>query len=200
MLALNRYKAMAMTPSNMLPLGTPAPDFKLPATTGATVALADFAGSELLLVAFICNHCPFVRHIRPALAALARDYGPCGVAIVGINSNDATAYPADNIERMRDEVLAAGYEFPYLVDESQQVAQRYDAACTPDFFLFDRQRLLIYRGQFDDSRPGNGVPVTGSDLRAALDAALAGQAVPVLQKPSLGCNIKWKPGRSPVHA
>lgn len=191
---------MALTPSNMLPLGTPAPDFSLPAAAGGKVSLADLAGSQLLLVAFICNHCPFVKHIRSALAALAREYQAQGVAFVAINSNDAAAYPADSVERMREEIRTAGYDFPYLVDASQEVAQRYDAACTPDFFLFDARRRLVYRGQFDDSRPGNQVPVTGSDLRAALDAALAGEPVAAVQRPSLGCNIKWKPGRTPADA
>lgn len=189
---------MARTPSNMLPLGTPAPAFSLPSTTGETVSLADFQASSLLVVAFICNHCPFVKHIRGELAALADDYQSRGVAVVAINANDVDAYPDDNMDNMKREVLDAGYHFPYLLDESQEVAKAYDAACTPDFYLFDDKRLLIYRGQLDASRPGNDIPVTGEDLRAALDAALAGKPVPAEQTPSIGCNIKWKPGNEPA--
>jgi peroxiredoxin len=188
---------MALTPSNMLPLGTAAPDFSLVATDGAMVSLATFAASKLLLVAFICNHCPFVKHISVGLAQLGRDCRQLNVGVVAINSNDTTAYPADNMDRMREEAAAAGYGFPYLLDETQQVARAYDAACTPDFFLFDADRRLVYRGQFDGSRPGNDIPVTGSDLRAAITAALAGKPLPSEQKPSLGCNIKWKPGNAP---
>ena len=146
---------------------------------------------------FICNHCPYVQHIRAGLAQLARDYAPRGVAIVAINANDVTNYPEDSPARMRAEARAAGYTFPYLYDESQAVARAYRAACTPDFFLFDQARKLVYRGQFDDSRPGNGRPVTGQDLRAALDAVLAGNPVSRQQQPSMGCNIKWKPGNAP---
>ena len=181
----------------MLPLGTDAPDFRLPDTTGKSVALADFAAAPALLVMFICNHCPYVQHIRPELAKLAREYQGRGVAIVGINSNDVVNYPDDSPAKMAEEVRRAGYTFPYLFDETQAVAKAYRAACTPDLYLFDRQRRLVYRGQFDDSRPGNGVPLTGRDLRAALDALLAGKTVPSGQKPSLGCNIKWKPGNEP---
>jgi peroxiredoxin len=181
----------------MLSLGTSAPDFHLPDTAGQTVSLADFKQQPALLVIFLCNHCPYVIHIREGLARLAREYVPRGVGVVGISANDVNSHPADSPARMRDEVQAAGYVFPYLYDETQGVAKAYRAACTPDFFLFDRARKLVYRGQFDDSRPGNGRPVTGQDLRAALDAVLAGQAAPVLQKPSLGCNIKWKPGNEP---
>ena len=184
---------MAATPSVMLPLGTRAPDFTLPDTvTGRSVSLADFAGKKALLVMFICNHCPFVKHIRSQLAALGRDYSEKGVGIVAISSNDAANYPDDSPAKMKDEARAAGYTFPYLYDESQAVARAYQAACTPDFFLFDSARALVYRGQLDDSRPGNGVPVTGKDLRAALDAALAGQPPLPTQRPSIGCNIKWK--------
>lgn len=189
---------MALTPSNMLPLGTTAPDFSLQATDGTVVTLGTFSDSKLLLVAFICNHCPFVKHIRAGLAQLGRDCRPLNVAVVAINSNDTTAYPADNMERMREEVAVACYGFPYLLDETQQVARAYDAACTPDFFLFDADRRLVYRGQFDGSRPGNDIPVTGSDLRTAIRAALAGKALPAEQKPSIGCNIKWKPGNAPA--
>lgn len=189
---------MALTPSNMLPLGTAAPDFSLPDTAGNTVGLADFRASSLLLVAFICNHCPFVRHISGQLATLADDYKPKGVAVVAINANDVQAYPDDSMEHMQKEALDAGYHFPYLLDETQVVARAYDAACTPDFFLFDRDRRLIYRGQLDASRPGNDIPVTGEDLRRALDTALAGRPVPAEQTPSMGCNIKWKPGNEPA--
>lgn len=181
----------------MLPLGTLAPDFELPDSTHKTVSLRDFSGASALLVMFICNHCPFVRHVRSELAQLGRDYAAKNVAIVAINANDAEAYPEDSPAAMAEEVRAAGYSFPYLFDATQNVAHRYRAACTPDFFLFDGQRRLVYRGQLDDSRPGNGIPVTGRDLRAALDAVLAGESVPATQKPSLGCNIKWKAGNEP---
>lgn len=184
---------MALTESTMLPLGTQAPAFTLPATDGSAVSLDDFAAASLLLVAFICNHCPYVQHIRAGLAQLGQDYQPPGLAMAAINSNDVVAYPEDSMENMAKEVALAGYTFPYLLDETQEVARAYQAACTPEFYLFDQQRRLIYRGQFDDSRPGNGIPVTGQDLRQALDAALAGQPLPAEQKPSVGCNIKWKP-------
>ena len=189
-----------LTASTMLPLGTPAPDFRLPDPEGRTVSLDDFRQTPALLVAFICNHCPYVQHIRRGLAAFAREYQAKGLAIVGINSNDAGEYPEDGPQKMVDEVKAAGYVFPYLYDETQAVAKAYRAACTPDLFLFDRSRALVYRGQFDDSRPGNGVPVTGKDLRAAADAALAGRPIPAAQKPSMGCNIKWKAGNEPEYA
>ena len=188
---------MALTPSTMLPLGTAAPDFKLPDTNGKTVSLADFEDKPALLVLFICNHCPYVKHIRAGLAQLARDYLPRGVAIVGINSNDVANYPDDSPARMKAEVKSAGYLFPYLYDETQAVAKAYRAACTPDIYLFDKDRKLVYRGQMDDSRPGNGIPVTGKDLRAALDATLAGKPVSPHQKASMGCNIKWKAGNEP---
>jgi peroxiredoxin len=181
----------------MLPLGTPAPDFKLPDTTGRVVSLSHFASAPALLVMFICNHCPYVKHLRGGLAELARDFQPRGVAVVAMSSNDAAHYPADSPAKMAEEARSAGYSFPYLYDESQAVAKAYHAACTPDFFLFDRDHRLAYRGQFDDSRPGNGIPVTGADLRAALEAVLAGKPVPATQKPSIGCNIKWKPGNEP---
>jgi len=189
---------MPLTPSNMAPLGTPAPDFRLPDTTGKLVALSDFAGAPALLVAFICNHCPFVKHVRGAFAQLAGTYQAKGVAIVGINSNDAVTYPDDSPERMVEEREAAGYMFPYLYDATQKVAQAYRAACTPDFFLFDKQRRLVYRGQMDASRPDNGKPNDGADLRAALDAVLAGKPPAAQQIPSMGCNIKWKPGNEPA--
>jgi peroxiredoxin len=188
---------MALTPSTMLPLGTTAPDFNLPDTNGKTVSPADFKDAPALLVIFMCNHCPYVVHIRAGLAQLARDYAPKRVAIVGINSNDVANYPADSPAKMKDEVKSAGYIFPYLYDGTQAVAKAYRAACTPDIFLFDRGRRLVYRGQFDGSRPGNGIPMTGQDLRAALDAVLAGKPVAPDQKASIGCNIKWKSGNEP---
>src|SRR5580658_3995728 len=187
---------MALTPSTMLPLGTPAPDFRLPDTGGKMVALGDFKSAPALAELFICNHCPFVKHIQAGLAQLGRDYQARGAAIVAISANDAQNYPDDSPAKMAQEAKSAGYVFPYLYDESQAVAKAYRAACTPDFFLFDASRKLVYRGQFDDSRPGNGVPVTGRDLRAALDAVLAGKPVPGRQLPSIGCNIKWKSGHS----
>jgi peroxiredoxin len=183
---------MALTPSTMVALGSPAPTFRLPDTDGKTVSLSDFASAPALLVAFICNHCPYVKHIRSALAQLVKDYQAKGVAVVGISSNDATAYPDDSPAKMKDEKAAAGYTFPYLYDESQDVAKAYHAACTPDFFVYDKNRKLVYRGQMDASRPGNGKPNDGADLRAALDAVLAGQAPATPQMPSIGCNIKWK--------
>lgn len=188
---------MTTTPSTMRPLGIQAPEFHLTDTGGRTVSLADFKDAPALLVAFICNHCPFVQHIRQELARLAREYQARGVAIVGINANDASRYPDDSPARMAEEVKAAGYTFPYLFDETQEVARAYRAACTPDFFLFDAGRRLVYRGQMDDSRPGNGLPVTGKDLRAALDAVLSDRPIPAAQKPSMGCDIKWKPGNEP---
>jgi len=184
----------------MLELGTPAPDFRLPDPTGREVALGDFASAPGLVVAFLCNHCPFVKHIRDGLARFARDYQRRGLALVAINSNDASAYPDDAPDKMLLEIEVAGYTFPYLVDASQDVAKAYRASCTPDFFLFDADRKLAYRGQFDASRPDNGLPVTGEDLRKAADAVLAGERSPPDQRPSLGCNIKWKPGNDPVYA
>lgn len=189
---------MARTASTMLELGTPAPDFHLPEpVTGREVSLDDFRDAPALLVTFICNHCPYVQHIRHRLAELVRDYQGKGLAAVGINANDVAHYPDDAPEKMIEEVRNIGYTFPYLYDETQEVAKAYRAACTPDFFLFDRNRRLVYRGQFDDARPGNDAPVTGRDLAAAIDAVLAGHAVPADQKPSLGCNIKWKSGNEP---
>lgn len=181
----------------MLPLGTTAPDFKLPDTDGKTVSIADFKDKSALLVLFICNHCPYVKHIRSGLAQLARDYQAKQVGMVAINSNDVANYPDDSPARMKEEVKSVGYSFPYLYDETQAVAKAYRAACTPDIYLFDKNQKLVYRGQFDDSRPGNGVPVTGKDLRAALDAVLAGEAISPDQKVSMGCNIKWKSGNEP---
>ncbi len=190
---------MVRTPSTMLPLGTPAPDFSLPNIDGRTVALADVAGAKATLVMFICNHCPFVKHVADQLAALGRDYAGRGVGIVAISSNDVATHPADSPEQMVHEAEQRGYVFPYLYDQTQEVAHAYHAACTPDFFLFDGSRKLVYRGQLDASRPGNGVSVTGADLRAALDAVLAGRPVAIDQIPSLGCNIKWKPGNEPPY-
>jgi peroxiredoxin len=176
----------------MLALGTTVPDFSLPDPNGRLVRLADHADAAATLVVFMCNHCPYVKHIRGELAKIGREYVPRGLAMFGINSNDVKNYPDDSPEKMGQEAASAGYTFPYLFDETQEVAKAYKAACTPDFFLFDRNRRLVYRGQLDDSRPGNGVPVTGHDLRAALEAVLGGRTVSRAQKPSIGCNIKWK--------
>ncbi|MBR9989042.1 MAG: thioredoxin family protein [Gemmatimonadetes bacterium] len=189
---------MARTESTMLELGTQAPGFTLPEVDGGMVSSDDFMGAPALLVMFLCNHCPFVKHVREELAAIGRDYSARGAAIVAISANDADAYPADSPDRMREEKRDAGYVFPYLFDESQEVAHAYRAACTPDFFLFDGGGRLVYRGQLDDSRPSNDVPVSGADLRAALDAVLEERPVAGEQKPSLGCNIKWKPGNEPA--
>lgn len=190
---------MVKTASTMLPLGTIAPDFSLVNVDGRTVSLADLKGSKALLVAFICNHCPFVKHVAGELARLANDYQPQGVAMVGISSNDVASHPEDSPEQMVHEAEAQGYSFPYLFDETQEVAKAYRAACTPDFFLFDAEQKLVYRGQLDSSRPGNDVPVTGEDLRSAIDAVLAGELAPVEQTPSIGCNIKWVAGQEPEY-
>lgn len=188
---------MALTASTMLPLGTKAPDFCLPDTAGRKVSLQDFADKPVLVVMFICNHCPYVKHIRTQLAEFCREMQARDVGVVAINSNDAVQYPDDSPENMKKEVQAAGYTFPYLYDETQEVAKAYAAACTPDFYVFDSNRRLVYRGQFDDSRPGNNIPVTGKDLRDAIDALLTGKTLSLRQKPSMGCNIKWKPGNEP---
>ncbi|MBI3772933.1 MAG: thioredoxin family protein [Gammaproteobacteria bacterium] len=188
---------MALTPSTMLDLDTQAPDFCLPDPTGKLFRRDDFKTAKGLLVIFMCNHCPYVKHIRAALASFAKGYQAKGLAIVGINSNDASKYPDDSPEKMAEELRAAGYTFTYLYDETQRVAQEYHAACTPDFFLFNQQQKLVYRGQFDDSRPKNDIPVTGRDLRTAVDALLGGKPISADQKPSIGCNIKWKPGNEP---
>jgi peroxiredoxin len=185
---------MALTPSTMAPLGMAAPAFRLPDTDGKMVALSDFAEAPAVLVAFICNHCPYVKHIRTALAKLSKDLQAKGIAMVGISSNDEAAYPDDSPAKMKEEKVAAGYAFPYLHDESQEVAKAYRAACTPDFFVFDKNRKLVYRGQMDSSRPGNEKPNDGADLRAAIDAVLSGKEPLAKQMPSIGCNIKWKAG------
>jgi peroxiredoxin len=181
--------------SATLPLGSKAPHFRLPDPHGKLVSSDDFSGAHALLVVFLCNHCPYVKHVQSSFAALAREYQARGAGIVGISSNDVEAFPEDGPEKMAEEIVSAGYTFPYLYDESQEVAQAYGAVCTPDFFLFDRERRLAYRGQFDGSRPKNDVPVTGADLRATLDAVLEGLPVLSDQKPSVGCSIKWKPGK-----
>jgi peroxiredoxin len=183
-----------------LSLGAEAPAFELPDPDGKIHSLDDFAGRPALLVAFICNHCPYVKHIAPAFARLAREYQERGVGIVAINSNDYEHYADDSPAKMKEEIAARGYTFPYLVDESQEVAKAYHAACTPDFYLFDKDHKLVYRGQMDASRPGNNLPVTGKDIRAAIDAVLAGSPVSQDQRPSMGCNIKWRPGSEPDYS
>ncbi len=190
---------MVKTASTMKKLGTPAPDFKLTNVDGRLVSRDDFRDQPALLVIFMCNHCPFVKHVADGLTQVARDYQPKGVAIVGINSNDAATHPHDSPEQMVHEAEARGYPFPYLYDETQEVAKAYGAACTPDFFLYDKARKLVYRGQLDASRPGNNIPMTGSDLRAALDAVLAGKPPAEKQTPSIGCNIKWRSGNEPAY-
>ena len=188
---------MSRTPSNMPELGNVAPDFSLPDPSGKIYSLSDFSDAPALLIVFMCNHCPFVIHLREALSGFASEYQDKGLAIVAINANDITNRPDDSPEMMAQEVKKAGYTFPYLFDESQQTAIAYEAACTPDFFLYDKDRKLVYRGQFDGSRPGNDVPVTGEDMRAAADALLSGEPISNEQKASLGCNIKWRPGNEP---
>ena len=190
---------MVQTASTMMPLGTPAPDFSLPDTQKQTVSLKNYADAPGLLVMFLSNHCPYVKLVREEIARIGREYGAKGVGIVAVMANDVQAYPDDAPDKMALEVKDAGYTFPYLYDETQEVAKAYGAACTPDFFLFDAQRRLVYRGQMADARPGNNRPVTGADLRAALDALLAGKPVSDVQRPSLGCNIKWKPGNAPAY-
>ncbi len=189
--------AMAIA-SRMVPLGTPAPDFALPDLDGRTVALADLAAAPALLVAFLCNHCPYVKHVESTFGTLAAELSARGLAVVGVCSNDLGAYPEDGPAGMADQARRAGWEFPYLLDESQQVAVAYRAACTPDFFLYDADRRLGWRGQFDDSRPSTGGPVTGDTLRAAAEHVLAGRPVPEPHAPGMGCGIKWKPGNAPA--
>jgi len=182
----------------MLALGTKAPEFSLPdAVSGRTISLDSFADEKALLVMFLCPHCPYVKHIQKPLAALLREYRGTGLGVVAISSNDAQQYPEDDPAGLRRQAKECSFDFPYGYDESQEVAQAYEAACTPDFFLFDSARKLVYRGQFDGARPKNDIPVTGSDLRAALDAVLAGRPIAAEQRPSIGCNIKWKPGKEP---
>lgn len=190
---------MVRTASTMLPLGTSAPDFSLPDYDGKTVSLNDFRGRKALLVVFMCNHCPYVKHVAPELARLADEYQRREVGVVGISSNDITAHPDDAPDKMKIEAAQQGYHFPYLYDADQKVASAYRAACTPDFYLFDADFKLIYRGQLDDTRPKQGAVPTGKDLRAALDALLAGKAQPQPQRPSIGCNIKWKTGQEPEY-
>jgi peroxiredoxin len=184
----------------MMPLGTTAPDFSLPDTQGRTVSLSDFDDAKALLIVFLCNHCPFVKHIVDDFAALADEYQAQGAAIIGINSNDVDSYPDDRPELMAQLATEKGFTFPYLYDATQEVAKAYRAACTPDFFLFRADRKLVYRGQMDESRPGNGIPVTGEDLRVAMDAVLKGRPVSDKQQPSMGCNIKWRRGHEPDYA
>ena len=189
----NLYAPMARTPSKMLPLGTKAPQFKLPDTvSGKILDLTGLKGDQGTLIMFICNHCPFVKHVNATLVRLAKEYEPKGLSFIAISSNDVENYPQDHPEKMKETARQEGYSFPYLYDESQQVAMDYDAACTPDFYLFDAELKLVYRGQLDDSRPGNGIPPTGRDLVAAMRNLLAGEPIGVEQKPSIGCNIKWK--------
>ena len=191
---------MVRTESTMLPLGTAAPAFTLEdVVSGEAISLATFAGKKGLLVMFICQHCPFVKHIEDELGRIGQDYLPQGVGILAISANSIETHPQDDPENMRQQVKRAGFNFPYAYDATQSVAKNYTAACTPDFFLFDRDFKLAYRGQLDDSRPGNDKPVTGTDLRAALDRVIAGETVPNEQKPSIGCNIKWTPGREPAY-
>jgi peroxiredoxin len=190
---------MVRTPSTMLPLGTPAPDFELPNVDGRMVSYADAAGPRGTVVMFICNHCPFVKHVADQLAALGRDYMPQGIGFAAVSSNDVSSHPADSPEQMVAEAEERGYPFPYLYDETQEVAKAYRAACTPDFYAFDSEGKLVYRGQLDPSRPGSDVPVTGADLRRALDALLAGSLPVTDQVASLGCNIKWKAGNEPPY-
>ena len=192
---------MALTPSVMLALGTLAPAFTLPnVVTGNDVSLDDFTGKKAVLVMFICRHCPYVKHVREGLAQFGKDYADKDIGIVAISSNDAEAYPDDSPEKLKEMAVDLGFTFPLLYDESQEVAKAYSASCTPDFFLFDQDRKLVYRGQFDDSRPGSDTPVTGKDLRAAVDAVLAGKPVPKEQTPSMGCSLKWKKGNAPAYA
>jgi peroxiredoxin len=188
---------MALTPSTMLPLGTPLPPFRLPDPSGKLVSSDDFAGAPALLVMILCNHCPYVKHVADGIARFARDYAAKGLAMVAINANDASKYPDDAPAKMAEEAKRRGYGFPYLYDDGQAVAKAFRAACTPEFYLFDREGRLAYRGRFDGSTPGNSVPVTGAELRAAADAVLAGRPAPADQKPSVGCNVKWKPGNEP---
>lgn len=198
LLALSKGESMVLTASTMLPLGTKAPEFHLPeVVSGENISLANFADKKALLVMFICRHCPFVKHIQQELANLGKDYFNSNLGIVAISANDAQNYPNDAPESLKEMSTELGFKFPFCYDETQETAQAYTAACTPDFFLFDQERKLVYRGQLDDSRPSNNKPVTGADLRAAIEAVLVDQAVTSEQIPSVGCNIKWKPGNEP---
>ena len=189
---------MAKTLSTMLGLGTPAPEFSLPdVVSGRTITLSSFKDEKALLVMFICRHCPFVKHVAHELARLGVDYRGGGLGIVAISANDAASHPDDAPQHLKEMAVELGFSFPFCYDETQEVAKAYKAACTPDFFLFDTGRRLVYRGQLDDSRPDSGIPVTGADLRAAIDAALSGRPVGTEQRPSIGCNIKWRPGNEP---
>ncbi|NEP24481.1 thioredoxin family protein [Moorena sp. SIO3I6] len=191
---------MALVNSTMLPLGTKAPEFQLPdAVSGETISLETFAGKQGLLVMFICRHCPFVKHVQGELAKLGKDYADANLGMVAISANDADNYPDDAPDKLKEMAQELGFTFPFCHDQTQETAQTYTAACTPDFFLFDANQELVYRGQLDDSRPSNGIPVTGKDLRAAIDAVLGSQPVNSEQKPSIGCNIKWKPGNEPAY-
>ncbi|WP_424094869.1 thioredoxin family protein [Moorena producens] len=191
---------MALVNSTMLSLGTKAPEFQLPdAVSGQTISLETFAGKQGLLVMFICRHCPFVKHVQGELAKLGKDYADANLGMVAISANDADNYPDDAPDKLKEMAQELGFTFPFCHDQSQETAQAYTAACTPDFFLFDANQELVYRGQLDDSRPSNGIPVTGKDLRAAIDAVLGSQPVNSEQKPSIGCNIKWKPGNEPSY-
>jgi len=189
---------MAAIASFMVPLGTPAPDFTLPSVDGRKVSLSELVDAPASLVMFLCNHCPYVRHVEAGVGQLVAEYEPRGLAAVAICSNDAVRYPDDGPARLAEQAARAGFGFPYLIDESQDVAKAYRAACTPDFFLYDAARRLAYRGQLDDSRPGNGLPVTGASLREALDLVLAGRPVPGPHRASIGCSIKWRPGNEPT--
>ncbi|MBD2026991.1 thioredoxin family protein [Leptolyngbya sp. FACHB-711] len=191
---------MALTASTMLALGTAAPAFALPnVVSGEMTSLDTVQGKDALLVMFICRHCPFVKHIQTELAKLGQDYANSPLGIVAISANDAASYADDAPDRLQQMAVELGFTFPFCYDETQEVAQAYTAACTPDFFLFDANRQLVYRGQLDDSRPSNGLPVTGKDLRGAIEAVLAKQPIASEQKPSIGCNIKWKPGNAPAY-
>ncbi|MEL7331214.1 MAG: thioredoxin family protein [Cyanobacteria bacterium J06560_2] len=191
---------MVRTESTMLPLGTSAPAFSLEeVASGKTITLEDFQGKKGLLVMFICQHCPFVKHVEDELGKIGQDYVPVGMGVLAISSNSIESHPQDNPDNMREQIKRANFNFPYAYDATQEVAKSYTAACTPDFFLFDSELKLAYRGQLDDSRPGNGKPVTGEDLRAALDQLVAGQTAPTTQMPSIGCNIKWAPGNEPAY-
>ena len=191
---------MALTPSTMLALGTLAPNFKLPdVISGNMVSLDDFKDKKALLVMFICRHCPYVQHVKEEIAKIGKDYKEKDIGIIAISANDSNLYPEDSSQSLKEMAKELGFDFFYLYDKSQEIAKAYTAACTPDFFLFDKNRKLVYRGQLDDSRPGNNLPITGKDLREAIDAVLQDKPINPNQKPSMGCNIKWKPGNEPSY-